>query len=247
FILNTTSAPTDDLRIRTAMAHAIDRGLLIETFRSDLTIEANTFIEPNSPWFSPTEYPGFDPETGAGLVAQYEAEVGPAEVTLTVSNTPSTIEVAEVVASFWDAIGIDTTVDAIAPGTEVTPVIGDDFQAIYWFQFASPDPDVDYVFFHSSAGPINWSNLVDPDIDGGFDQARASADPTVRAEGYAQVQDAIVAQLPMLWIDHLGGVDVAVSRPEVQGYQDSTFPDGTPTVGLYNGSYFTWQSVWRAS
>ncbi len=195
-ILNTTAAPTDDLRIRTAMAHALDRQLIIDTFRSGLTIPANSFISPGSPWYTETDYPAFDLDVATALVDEYEAEVGPAEVTFKVSNSAGSVEVVETVASLWNAVGIDTTVEEIAEGTEVTPVITDDFQAIYWFQFGGADPDAEYVFFHSSGGPINWSNLVDPEIDGGFDQGRASNDPAERAAGYARVQAGVGEPAP---------------------------------------------------
>lgn len=241
-ILNTTAAPTDDLRIRTAMAHALDRQLIIDTFRSGLTTPANSFISPDSPWYADTDYPAFDLEAATALVDEYEAEVGPAEVTFKVSNSTGSVQVVETIASLWNAVGIDTTVEEIAEGTEVTPVISDDFQAIYWFQFGGADPDAEYVFFHSSGGPINWSNLVDPDIDAGFDRGRASNDQVERAAGYAQVQEALASQLPMLWIDHLGGVEAVIVSPELRGVADGTLPEGDQS--LTTGGYFSWEDVW---
>jgi peptide/nickel transport system substrate-binding protein len=241
-ILNTTAAPTDDLRIRTAMAYALDRQLLIDTFRSGLTTPANSFISPTSPWFTETDYPAFDLEAATALVDEYEAEVGPAEISFKVSNSPGSVEVVETIAALWTAAGIDTTVEEIAEGTEVTPVISDDFQAIYWFQFGAADPDAEYVFFHSSGGPINWSNLIDPDIDAGFDQGRASNDPAERAAGYARVQEALASQLPMLWIDHLGGVEGVIVSPDLRGVSGGTLPEGDQS--LTTGGYFSWEDVW---
>ena len=241
-ILNATAAPTDDLRIRTAMAHALDRQLLIDTFRSGLTTPANSFISPNSPWFANTEYPAFDLEAATALVSEYEAEVGPAEVTFKVTNNAGSVEVVETIASLWNAVGIDTSVEEIAAGTEVTPVITDDFQAIYWFQFGAADPDSEYVFFHSSGGAINWSNLVDPEIDAGFDQGRSSNDPVERAAGYARVQTALATQLPMLWIDHLGGIEAVIVSPELRGVTDGELPEGDRS--LTTGGFFSWEDVW---
>ncbi|MEL6891990.1 MAG: ABC transporter substrate-binding protein, partial [Actinomycetota bacterium] len=79
WILNTTAAPFDDLRVRRAMAHAIDKDFLIENFRSGLTTPATGPLNPSDKWYSETTYPEFDPAAAQALVDEYEAEVGPIE------------------------------------------------------------------------------------------------------------------------------------------------------------------------
>jgi len=48
WILNTTAPPFDDVRVRRAVAHAIDRDFVIDTFRSGLTEPADGPINPAS-------------------------------------------------------------------------------------------------------------------------------------------------------------------------------------------------------
>lgn len=243
-LLNTTTAPTDDLRIRQAMAHAIDRQLIVDTFRSGLTIPANSFISPTSDWFVETDYPTYDPDTATALVAEYEAEVGPATLEILGRNSTSTLEVADLVKAFFDEVGIETTVTPIAPGTEVLPVIQDNFQSIMWAQFGSPDPDGAYIFFHSSGGALNWSNLVSDKMDEGFDIGRASDDFDTRKQGYAMVQEVFAEEVPMLWFDHFSGIEAAAALPYVHGIPDGFLVDGSEHFGLVNGSYFSWEDVW---
>ena len=245
YILNTTRPPTDDVRVRRALALAIDRELLIENFRSGLTEPASSFISPDSPWYVATDYPGYDPEAAAALVEEYEAEVGPISFELTASNAPEVIEVAEVVISFWSDAGIDVSLVPIQPGTEVPVVIADDFNAIAWAQFSAIDPDGEYIFFHSSGGALNWSNLVDERIDDGFEMARTSFDDGERKEGYALVQEALADQVPMLWIDHFGPVEGVASSPDVHGFLDQHTVDGEPSWGFGGGSYFRWTEIWK--
>lgn len=243
-LLNTAQTPMDDVRVRTAMAHAIDQQLIIDTFRSGLTEPAKSFIHPQSPWYSDSAYPTFDPAAAQALVDEYEAEVGPIELTLKATNVTSTLEVAELILSFWAAVGIDAEIEEIAPGTEVGPVISDAYDAIMWAQFSGVDPDGDYVFFHSSGGLLNWTNLVSEKMDAGFDLARSSDDPAQRAEGYAMVQDAFAEEVPALWVDHLGGVEAAVSTPQVHGIPEGFYANGEPAIGLIAGSFFSWEDVW---
>lgn len=245
WLLNTASPPFDDVRVRRAMAHAIDKEFLIEQFRSGLTEPANGPVNPAARFYTPNEYPQFDPAAAQALVDEYEAEVGPIEFELSIEPNESVIEVAEVMMSFLADVGIDGQLKEIGQGQSAITAIQDDFQAFSWFQFGAPDPDRDYVFFHSSGGVLNWSNLVNADIDEGLDTARQSDDEATRLEGYAQFLKGLGEDVPMLWIDHLNGVEAAVTTPELNGIgTPGVLPDGSPSLPMTDGSFFSWTGVW---
>lgn len=245
WLMNTTAEPFDDLRVRQAMAHAIDKQFLIDTFRSGLTIPADGPINPSSKWYTENNYPDFDPAAAQALVDEYEAEVGPIAFELSIEPNPSVIEVAEVMMSFLADVGIDGTIKEIGQGQSAITAIQDDFQAFSWFQFGTPDPDGVYVFFHSSGSVLNWSNLVSADIDAGLDAARESDDEAARQAGYAQYLAALGDEVPMLWIDHLNGVEAAVTLPELNGIgTPGTTADGLDQLAMTSGSFFSWAQVW---
>lgn len=245
WMLNTTAPPFDDLRVRRAVAHSIDRQFIIDTFRSGLTEPADGPINPASKWYSPNEYPDFDPAAAQALVDEYEAEVGPIEFAVSVEPNEAVIEVVEVMNSFLADVGIEATVNVIGQGQSVITAITDDFQAISWFQFGSPDPDGMYVFFHSSGGALNWSNLVSAEIDAGLDIGRQSGGDAERTAGYAQFLTALGDEVPMIWVDHLNGVEAAVTLPTLHGIgTEGTLPDGSPSLSMTDGSFFAWPGVW---
>ena len=245
WLLNTTAAPFDDIRVRRAMAHAIDKQFIIDNFRSGLTTPANGFLNPSSKFYSENDYPQFDPDAAQALVDEYEAEVGPIQFELSIEPNPSVIEVAEVMMSFLSDVGIDGTIKEIGQGQSAITAIQDDFQAFSWFQFGAPDPDREYVFFHSSGGLLNWTNLESPDIDAGFDTGRVNVDEEIRKEGYAQVLAALGEEVPMLWVDHLNGIEAAVTTPELNGIgTPGRLPDGSPSLPMTDGSFFAWPGVW---
>lgn len=244
-MLNTTAPPFDDIRVRRAVAHALDRQFLVDTFRSGLTEVADGPFNPSSKWYAETDYPDYDPAAAQALVDEYEAEVGPIEFEIKVQPDTSIVEVFEVAITFFADVGIDATITEIGVGQTVPLAIADNFQAFSWFQFGAPDPDRDYVFFHSSGGFLNWSNLISADIDAGLDQGRQTDDFDARYEGYAQFQQALATELPMIWIDHLNGVEAAVTRPELNGIgTPGMFADGTPSIPMTDGNFFPWTGVW---
>ena len=245
WLLNTTAAPFDDLRVRQAMAHAIDKQFIIDAFRSGLTVPANGPLNPSDRWYTENNYPQFDPAAAQALVDEYEAEFGPIEFELSIEPNASTIEVAEVMMSFLTDVGIDGKIKEIGQGQSALTAILDDFQAFSWFQFGSPDPDSDYVFFHSSGGFLNWTNLVSADIDAGLDAGRQNVDEAGRKAGYAQFLQALGDEVPMIWVDHLNGVEAAVTLPELHGIgTPGILPDGSASLPMTNGSFFAWSGVW---
>lgn len=245
WLMNTTTAPFDDIRVRRAMAHAIDKDFLIESFRSGLTVPADGPLNPSDRWYTENNYPEFDPAAAQALVDEYEAEVGPIEFELSIEPNASVIEVAEVMMSFLADVGIEGSILEIGQGQSAITAIQDNYQAFSWFQFGSPDPDGNYVFFHSSGGVLNWSNLVSADIDAGLEAGRQSVDEAERRAGYAQFLKALGDEVPMLWIDHLNGVEAAVTIPELHGIgTPGTLVDGTPSLPMTDGSFFAWTRVW---
>jgi ABC-type transport system substrate-binding protein len=245
WILNTTAPPFDDPRVRKAVAHAIDQQFLIDTFRSGLTTPADGPLNPSSRWYTANGYPDFDPDAARALVDEYEAEVGPIVFEVSAEPNASVLEVIDVMHTFLADVGIESTTKEIGPGQSAITAILDDFQAFSWFQFGPNDPDGFYTFFHSSGGVLNWSNLVSSKIDDGLDIGRENEDPATRAEGYALFLEGLGEEVPIIWIDHLNGVEAAVTIPELHGIgTPGVLPDGTPALPMTNGSFFAWPGVW---
>lgn len=242
-LLNTTVAPVDDIRVRRALATAIDRQLLIDTFQAGLPDAADSFLSPAHRYWIENGYPAFDLDAAAALIDAYEAENGPVTITITTVETSPTLQMVEVIASFWSDVGVDVSIETIGESAVVGRAVADDFQAMIWFQFSFPDPDGEYVFFHSGAGPLNWSNLSDPDIDAALDVGRESADEATRAEAYATLQQQLAEELPALWIYHLAGIEAVAADPSVRGFADPEDP-ASEGAALVFGSFHGFGELW---
>ncbi len=247
FILmpNLSAAPLDDVRIRRALMHAIDRDLMIDTFRSGLTEKASSLFESTSRWYVETDYPDFDMAEAQRLVAEYEAENGPVSFTMTSSNRSATVEDVEFMISFWEEAGFEVELELIDPGSIVSRVITDNFQLMTWAQFGDADPDSAYVFFHSQGGAnfLNWSNHSIPELDAAWDAGRATDDFDTRAAAYAKIQQILADEVPLLWIDHLSGGEAVVSSSEIEGLNAARFPEGQEGAGVVNGSFHSYAGI----
>jgi ABC-type transport system substrate-binding protein len=247
FILmpNLSAAPLDDVRIRRALMHAIDRDLMIDTFRSGLTEKASSLFESTSRWYVETDYPDFDMAEAQRLVAEYEAENGPVSFTMTSSNRSATVEDVEFMISFWEEAGFEVELELIDPGSIVSRVITDNFQLMTWAQFGDADPDSAYVFFHSQGGAnfLNWSNHSIPELDAAWDAGRATDDFDTRAAAYAEIQQILAEEVPLLWIDHLSGAEAVVSSSKIEGLNAARFPEGQEGAGVVNGSFHSYAGI----
>ena len=51
--------------------------------------------------------------------------------------------------------------------------------------------------------------------------------------------------MPIIWVDHLNGIEAAVTRPELNGIGTPfRFADGTASLPMTDGSFFSWPGVW---
>ena len=96
------------------------------------------------------------------------------------------------------------------------------YQVFAWRQFASIDPDLNYVFWSSTGGVIDFSRNDDPKIDAALDRARQSTEQSVRVEAYQEVAERFAVDLPYIWASR--DVWSIGALKSVQNWNNSTTP-----------------------
>ena len=113
-IFNHNLQPTDDVRVRKALAFAVDREAVVSTLKTGLA--AKSFIHPGVSGAPVSDNPAFgavfDPDTAKNLIAEYCEEMGiqPADISLTLSyNTSESRKMyMELLQYMWsDTLGIN--------------------------------------------------------------------------------------------------------------------------------------------
>ncbi len=218
--LNNRRAPFDDVRVRQAIAYAIDIGVVTEAARFDAATPNELAIPPSSAWYHEHTRFGHDPDRARELLE--DAGVGDLTIDLLVSSDfPETVTVAEVLEEQLAEIGVTVEIHTEDFRTWLALQAEGDFDGFVLSWLGNIDPDDFYYAQHHSNGISNFQGFSDPEVDELLDAARAESDPAVRRQRYEEAAERIVDQASYI---HLYNADVVEAwSPRVEGYE--TRPD----------------------
>ncbi len=238
-MLNTEVAPTNDLRIRQALAKGLDVNQILKIFGGGFTRPINGLFLPGSEYYSDTGYPTHDPAGAKELVKQYKAQHGTPTLQLTTVPDPRLEQLVAVIQQMWNQVGFNVTVNAIQQATLITGFIEGKFQAATSYQFGNIDPDLNYVWFSTTTvqpvGSIalNFPRNSDPQIETALLAGRHSSNQSDRVAAYKKLNERLAADLPYLWLEQYPFAAVGDSR--LQNFVGFTLPDGTKGYGFNEG------------
>lgn len=240
--LNTMAAPFTDLEARQALAYATDKQTFTEAVHGGFHEVANGPIAPSSPWFTPADYPQYDPVKAAELVESVKAKNGGTfSFTLVGSDDAETRLGTQILQEQWAKVGISATVELNEASKNIIGVISGQYQATMWGQFDSPNPYADGVWWSPDlavAPPeltLNFARNKDPEIGAALAAGAATTDPTVQREQMGIVQQRLAADAPYIWLVHLRISRVANER--VVNLTRWFLPDGSPGLDMRQGSH----------
>ncbi|HEX3842624.1 MAG TPA: ABC transporter substrate-binding protein [Acidimicrobiales bacterium] len=248
-MLNCATAPTNDLRIRQALAKATDQVQVNKIFGGGLAKLSNGLFPKGSKYYSTTAYPTFDLPGAKALVAAYKAQHGTAALTLTGTTDPRVSKATQVLQQMWNLAGFDITIKAIEQAALITDAITGTYQALTFEQFAVPDPDLNYTWWSTTtvAPPgqisLNFARNSDPLIEQALQIGRTNPDPATRIKAYQTVNERICLDLPYIWLGQTVWSEVGDTR--VQNFANPVLPDGAPGYPFQNGFFFPTQ-IWMA-
>lgn len=247
-MLNVVKPPLDDLQVRQALAHALDKEAIVRYAFSGLgTVSDGPFVE-GSRWYAPTGYPAYDPARARALVAAYVHDKGPIGLTIGVPSGDSTYtQVAELIQTMWKKVGISSTISQRDYDTYIEDAVFGEFMVDGDQQFGCDDPDENYVWWSpQTVHPdgqlsLNITRLSDPRIQTALEEGRTNPDPGARALAYQAVARYLAEDLPYLWINR--SVSAVIATTKVQNFNATTFPDGSPGQGVSGGT-FRFSTTW---
>jgi peptide/nickel transport system substrate-binding protein len=210
--LNQQIKPLDDLRVRQAINHAVDRDKLVQLVLDGQGKPATSTLATAFGDYNPdiVQYP-YDPEKAAALMAEAGLEAGFETKYLNVAS-PVYQRAAESIQEDLSKINIKLSIESY-PVAEWVPKGASGEYGIQFFYYTYSDPDILFLAFRTGQA-FAWSRQTDPELDGWLDQQRVSFDPAVRKDLLYKAQARINEQALslLLW----EGVYAAAMRENVQ-------------------------------
>jgi peptide/nickel transport system substrate-binding protein len=209
-----------DVRVRQAIAYALDRKPMIEYLWRGEAQPARSVL-PTQSWAYNGDVPVYDHDPARARqlldVAGYPAINGVRfHITMKTSTDENTRLMVAVMQQQFREVGIALDIRSFEFATFFSDVTHGSFQmyGLRWIG-GNEDPDIFEHAFHSSQFPPNGANrgfYLNSEVDSLIDQARREVDPKVRKPLYDQIQRILARDLPYINLWYLDNVVVHTRR-----------------------------------
>ena len=251
--MNTSKPPFDDVRVRQAMAHAMDQEALIEVLGgAGVTPPQTQFFSPDSPYYSEAlaeSYPEYDVEKAQELYDDYvndpERSDGksagePISFTFQCPPDPSLNELSQLYQAFFNALGAEVELQQTEQAAWIQDMLARDYEAGCTRVGADRDP---YIVFSQAfqENPLNMTAFQSPEIDEQLDILKTTTDIDARKAAVEAIGEVLNENVPNTFSG--GTLTVMATRDAVKNLDGWVFPDGTEGNGAAS-SQVMWGHVW---
>ncbi len=209
--LNASVPGLNDVRVRRALAYAIDRRALIDKVMHGVAVAGDSLHPPFSWAYNPdvARYP-FDPARAARLLAQAGWPPGKLRLTLVSFTGSGTIDAAEaLLQQQWGRAGVVVSIKNFPSGKLYATLGAGGIEQSGKYDAAlenwenGTDPDDSILVMCSMAPPAGWNiyHFCSPEVDAAERTASSTYDRALRAAAYRKIQRIVSEQLPfiVLW------------------------------------------------
>ncbi|WP_462421347.1 glutathione ABC transporter substrate-binding protein [Salinicoccus sp. Marseille-QA3877] len=219
---NTQKEPFDDVKVRQAIAHAIDREAIVDGVYEGMGIQATHPIPPDV-WGYDDSLEGqpFDMDRAQELLAESDHPDG-FSAELWVRDDQMIVDTALYIQESLGELGIDLSVERMEWGAFLDRT-GQGDQEMYLLGWTTVTADADYGLYalhHSdNFGAVgNRSFYGNDELDEALDNGRTESDEDARADAYSTAQQIITEEAPIAPIVH-SNFSIGVDTAQVDGVE----------------------------
>ena len=208
--------PFTDVRVRQALALAVDRMEILQVAASGLGSVTGPLTPAMKPWALPVEtfkeWYTPNPDRAKKLLAEAGFPNGFKTTLKVIPTFPTMVAGAQVIAAQLKKIGVDAQIIQEEYGVWIKVITKPTFDFDLTMNITNGDADPDsllYRRFHSVEK--QWNNDGDPDIDALLDQGKLTVDQSKRKDVYDKVQRLMVDRAIQIWTFAPDMIDVTQS------------------------------------
>ena len=199
-VFNVMKPPFDDVKVREALALALDRTLLTsQILRSGETPNAS-MVPSMVPGFT-TDVKNKTPDQERAMDLLLEAgfsEDNPLELTLRYISGTASKQVHVAIAAMWQEVGVATTLHNTELKVHFTDLHGGDFEVAQagWFGENNPEHYIELLW--SKIGGMNYGRYTSEAFDELIELAKDTVDPDTRAEVLKRAENEGLKEYPVI-------------------------------------------------
>lgn len=216
--LNTNSAPLDNVLVRQAISHLVNREAIVSFVLNGIGEPGVSMISPNLPWFNPdvSRY-DYDPERARELLAEAGFDGG---MTLRVhtNEAPVRIQIAEILQAELAEIGITLEINVEEFGAFNDRVQTTDDYDMFILGFGGQlDLDRSMYCQFTTNGSSNFTYYSNERVDELLEAGRrVPSDSQESIDIYSEAQMIVVEEAPVIYVNYTE--EIAMFHPWVEGW-----------------------------
>lgn len=188
-----------DARVREAFSLAIDRDALNQVAFEGLYSPANQALSPVSPYHVKLPVAPRDVEKAKALLAAAGVKP-PVNVTLLVTNNPTSQQVGQVIQAMVSEAGFNVNLQMSEFASLLDRQQRGDYQLSLSGWSGRPDPDGSIFSFINSKGTLNDGRYSNPQVDSWLTEARQTNDKAARQALYDKVVKQLQTDMPIAYL-----------------------------------------------
>ena len=218
-----------DIRVRQAIAYAIDVPTLVDSVGGSALTVANSIL-PVSDWaYADLGSYSYDPDKSRELLADYGK---PVSFTMVINNSGYQPDIAEALQGYLSEVGIDMQIETYEFATFISKLINCEIAATINSNSGGSDPSDSFTPYERNSGNA-CAEFRDEELLTLLEQAKNEADVETRKGMYKEIQQIVHDNF--YFIPLYTGRTVYAVRNGITGVEDSLTSENAITLGMLGG------------
>jgi ABC-type transport system substrate-binding protein len=214
-VLNTRRPPFDDVRVRRAVAYAIDRAEINASVYDGTRRTADAPLADGSQFDVDIALPGFDVDRARDILARADGSAAREPIRSTCIDTDEQHRLTTELTRQLQAVGLTIKGEFHDAGVFVNQVLGNrEFDMACFVGPEVIDADGLYLSFHTG-GAANVSQYRNPEVDAALEAIRRTADENEQRRLLRVVMKRIAADVPVIPLTY--ELSANIHRADVSG------------------------------